>query len=67
MVRSHRDLPDPPPQRLLRLPSGQLGHGDLHHLLHPVDVRPDLVRRREFRDEEQIREGRRDGLCYRLG
>ena len=67
VVRSHHDRRDPPPQRFLRLHSGPLGHGDLYHVLHPSDVRPDLVCRREFRDEEQVRQGRGYGLCHGLG
>ena len=54
MVRNHCDHSDPYLQWILCIPPGKLGYGGLRHELHPLDVRSDLVRRRQFRVEEQV-------------
>lgn len=57
MVRHRHHRGNPFIQWLLCVPPRELGHGGFRHELHSFDVRSDLVRRREFRDEEQVCQG----------
>jgi hypothetical protein len=52
MVWPHHDLRGPHLQWLLCIPPRKLGHSGLCHELHTIDVRSDLVLRRELLDEE---------------
>ena len=67
MVWPRHDFHNPPPQWLLCIPPRELGHSGLRDELHTIDICSDIVWRREFRDEEQVRESRGHGLRYGVG
>ena len=67
VVWPRHNLSNPSPQWLLRIPPRELGHGGLRDELHTIDICSDIVWRREFRDEEQVRESRGHGFRYGVG